>query len=332
MQMNFKLKLLVTYLLTAFLLQACGGGGSGDDGSPDSTNDANDLTNTSQDYSGETGQATLTTDNTKQLAIASASGTKQAIDSESVPIVGARSDLPFSNQDILEEHADFLAGILEGNDSSQAARGVTAARTEDLSSVLCDSGSIIATYPDTGTSGNWSIEYDQCARTTSYGGNSYTTSFNGVVEVTYTQDGNGFLYEYRYENFTISIQSPSLNHTQTFNMSMTCEFNQDGSNYSCEYYSDYQGYDDRIYRVSEVSVSGNVSSGYNVSVRVYDPDNGYVTVTTEVPVTYECSNGYPNAGRVHVEGANGTVATVEFTSCSVYVVVFNGVANTYDWP
>jgi hypothetical protein len=281
MQMNFKIKPLVTYLLAAFLLQACGGGGGGgDDGSSDSTNDGNDLTNTSQDYSGETRQASLTTDNTKQLAIASASGTKQAIDSESVPIVGARSDLPFSNQDILEEHADFVAGILEGNDNSQAARGVTAARTEDLTSILCDSGSIIATYPDTGTTGNWSIDYDQCTRTTSYGGYSYTTSFDGVVEGTFTQVGNGFLYEYRYENFTVSIQGPYLNSTQTFNMSMTCAFNQDSYGYSCDYYSDYQGYDGRIYRVSDVSVSGNVSSGYNVSVRVYDPDNGYVTVTT----------------------------------------------------
>lgn len=327
--MNFKIKPLATCLLTAFLLQACGGGSG--DGSPDSTNDGNDITSASQDYSGETAQATLTTDNTKDLATASASGTKQAIDSDSVPVVGARSDLPFSKEEILEEHADFVAGILEGN-NNQAARGVTAARTEDLTSALCDSGSIIATYPDTGTSGNWSIDYNQCTRTTSYGGSSYTTSFDGSVEGTYTQIGNTYRYEYRYENFTVSIQSPYVDHSQTFNMSMTCEFNQNSAEYSCDYYSDYQGYDDRVYRVSEVSVSGNESSGYDVSVRVYHPDYGYVTVMTEIPVTYECANGYPNAGRVLVEGANGTVATVEFTSCSTYVVVFDGVSTSYDWP
>jgi hypothetical protein len=299
--MRSEIKQLLLFLLVASLLQACGGGGGGgDDGAPNTIGDGSDITSTSQDYSGETAEATLTSDNSQELATAAASGTKQAVSSESVPVV--------------------------------AARGSTAAREVNLTSSLCNTGSIIATYPDTGSTGSWRIDYDQCTHSASHGGNTYSTTYNGSVEGSYTQVGNGFRYEYRYENFTVTVQGPTGNHSQTFNMSMTCATNDNGTDYSCDYYSDYTGYDSRIYRVSDVDVSGNDSSGYNVSVRVYDPDHGYVTVTTEVPVTYGCSSGYPNAGRIQVEGADATVVTVEFTSCNTYVVVFDGVANTYNWP
>jgi hypothetical protein len=331
MIMRSKINKLLHFVLVVLLLQACGGGGGGDDGSPNNSNDNTDLTSTAQNYSGETGQATLTSENAEDLSTAAASGAKQAINSDSVPVVPARSDSPVSRDEILEAHAGLVRRILNGDYSNNAARGATAAREENLTSTLCDSGSIIATYPDSGA-GNWSIAYNQCTRTVSYGGHTYSTSYNGTVEGTHTQAGNGFRYEYQYENFTVAIQSPTGNHSWTFNMSMTCTANEGGTNFSCEYYSDYQGLDNRIYRVSNVDVSGNESTGYNVSVRVYDPDHGYVTVTTEVPVTYGCTNGYPDAGRVHVEGANGTVVTVEFTSCSAYVVVLDGVANTYNWP
>jgi hypothetical protein len=298
--MRSEIKKLLPFLLVASLLQACGGGGGGDDSSPETIGDNNDITGTSQDYSGETVEATLTSDNTQALATAVASGTKQAVSSDSVPFV------PTS--------------------------GAMAAREVNLTSSLCDSGSIIATFPDTGSTGNWRLDYNQCTRSISYGGNTLSSSFNGSVEVDYSQVGNGFHYEYQYDNFTVTSQGPTGNHSMTFNMTMTCTTNNDGSNYNCEFYSDYQGYDERIYRISDVDVSGDDSSGYNVAVRVYDPDHGYVTVTTEVPITYSCNSGYPNTGRVNVEGANGTEVTVEFTSCSAYVVVLDGVANTYNWP
>ncbi|MES9972190.1 MAG: hypothetical protein ABW092_19325 [Candidatus Thiodiazotropha sp.] len=330
--MHKERKLLLAYILIIPLLHACGGGGGGDDGSPDSTNDSGDITNTSQDYSGETGQATLTSDNSKELATAGASGTKQAVSSDSVPLVAARTDLPFSREEIIEESTRWIVDIFQRDDISQSAPGATAARTMDMSSSLCDSGSVIVDYPDTGTAGNWSIDYDQCTRTTSYGNSSYSTSFDGSVEGTYSQVGNGFHMEYRYVNFTVSVQSPSLNYSETFNMTMTCSAStSNGSDVSCNYYSDYQGYDNRTYRVSEASVSGNATSGYSVTARVYDPDHGYVSIITEIPVTFDCSNGFPSAGRIRIEGANGAVATVEFISCSQYVVTFNGVANTYSW-
>ncbi len=329
--MWMKTKKILPFMLIAALLPACGGGGGGDDNTGD--DGGGSTTTSSLDYSGETSEATLTSENSKELATAGASGAKQAINADSVPVVGQRSDAPVSRDEIMQEFAGWMAGILQGDASGQAARGVTAARTQDLSQNVCDTGSLIIEYPDSGTAGNWRVEYNQCTRTANYGSGSYSSTFDGTVEGTYTEVGGGYRLEFRYVNFTVSVHSATVNYTNTFNMSMTCTAsNTNGTDVSCEYYSDYRGYDNRTYRVSEVSVSGSASSGYSVSVRVYDPDYGYVTVTTEIPVTFGCSDGHPDAGRIRMQGANGTVATVEFISCTQYVVTFEGVGSTHTWP
>jgi hypothetical protein len=332
--MKFQIGKWVVFLLLVSLLLACGGGG-GDDDNTNGDNDGGDSANTSLDYSGETKQAAMTSDNVDELASAAASGSKQAVSSDSlsdsVPVVGQRSDSPVSQEQINEELAQLIGGVLSGG-SQLAGRG-TAARTEDLSAGLCDSGSVIVEFPDNGIAGNWSIEFNQCTRNASFGSSSYSSTFDGSVEGTYVQAGNGYQLSLNYTNFTVSITHPYGSYTDTFNMSMTCTAsNQEGTDVSCEYYVDYQGYDERTYRVTEASVSGNSSSGYQVSVRVYDPEHGYVTVTTEVPVTFDCSDGHPSAGRIRVEAADGATAVVEFTSCSQYVVTFEGVAQTYTWP
>jgi hypothetical protein len=166
----------------------------------------------------------------------------------------------------------------------------------------------------------------------SFGSHTYSTTYDGTVQGIYTEAGGGYRLEYRYVNFTVTVNTPSASYTDTFNMSMTCSSSHtNGLDFSCEYYSDYHGYDGRIYRVSEVEVSGSSSSGYSVSVRVYDPDHGYVLVTTEVPLLHDCSGGHPSTGRIEMEDANGKVAVVEFNSCSEFTITLDGVANTYQW-
>jgi hypothetical protein len=72
-------------------------------------------------------------------------------------------------------------------------------------------------------------------------------------------------------------------------------------------------------------------TNYNDTVTMTVSCYGYVSVSTNVPVTFECSGGYPSAGRIQVNEINGTSATVEFISCSQYVVTFEGVAEIHDW-
>jgi hypothetical protein len=328
-----KINKWVLFFVLVTLLQACGGGGGGDD--DPSTDDGSTTNTTSNDYSGETKQATLTTENVEEISTAAASGSKQAVTSDGTTSLSAgthRSDMPVTREQINEELSVVIASVLSGR-NQLAGRGVDAARMEDLSDVMCDSGSVIFNYPESGLVGNWSIEFNQCARTATYGGNSYSTSFDGSVEVTYVEVGDGFSQTLEYIDFTTSVSNPHGSYSDTFNMSVTCTAsNKLATDLSCEYYSDYHGYDNRTYRVSDITVSGNGSSGYRVSVRVYDPDHGYVTVTTEIPVAFECDGGTPSAGRITVEGAEGTSVVVEFSSCSEYVVTLDGVAETYSWP
>jgi hypothetical protein len=328
--MTLKINKWIPFLLLVSLLQACGGGGGGDDG--DNTNTDGGPTTTPLDYSGETKQASLTSENVDELATAAASGSKQALNSDNVPIVGLRSDFPVTREQINEE-LSVLIGDTLSRGAQLAGRGVMAAKTQDLSSTMCDSGKVTIEYPDNGVAGNWSIDFNQCARGAEYGNSNYSTILDGAVEGTYTQVGDGYRLTLNYHNFTVDVNNPSGRYSDTFNMSVTCTAsNQESTDLSCEYYSDYRGYDNRTYRVSEVNISGNESSGYQVSVRVYDPDYGYVMVTTEVPVTFNCTGGHPSAGRIHFEGANGATAVIEFISCTQYVVTFEGVANTYTWP
>ncbi len=322
----------IASMLLTFTLLACGGGGGGDDSNTNNDTDGGGSANTSLDYSGETKQAELTTENVDDLANAAASGSKQAISSDDVPLVGLRSDSPVSRDQIGQAISRLIGDALHDRPEF-AARGTTAARTEDLSSTMCDSGSVIMQTPDNGAAGDWSIDFNQCSRTTRYGSDSYSSVIDGAVEGTYVQVGNGYRLTLDYSNFTVTVSHPGGSYSDTFNMQMTCSAStRSGADVSCTYYADYRGYDNRTYRVSEVQVSGDESSGYRVSVRVYDPDHGYVLVTTEVPVTYDCSAGRPSAGRIRIEGANGEVALIEFISCAEYVVTYNGTAETYSWP
>ncbi|MCG7870785.1 MAG: hypothetical protein JAZ11_01635 [Candidatus Thiodiazotropha lotti] len=324
--MNFVAKSWIPLLVLSFTLLACGG----DDANTD--NDGGDTASASLNYSGETKQASMTSENVNQLATAAASGSKQAVSTDSVPVVSQRPDSPLS-QDQINQAMARLVGELLSRGPQLAGRGETAASTEDLSSSICNSGSVEVDFPDFSLEGEWRIVFTQCSRDTTYDNGSYSTVFHGTVEGTYTKVGIGYRLTLNYINFSVSINNPGGSYSDTFNMQMTCTAaNQDGSDVSCEYYSDYQGYDNRTYRVTEVSVSGSGSSGYLVSVRVYDPEHGYIHVTTVVPLTFDCETGRPSAGRIQIEAAIGVTAVIEFISCTQYVVTFNGLAETYRWP
>ncbi|MCG7984883.1 MAG: hypothetical protein JAY90_19295 [Candidatus Thiodiazotropha lotti] len=324
--MNFVAKSWIPLLVLSFTLLACGG----DDANTD--NDGGDTASSSLNYSGETKQASMTSENVNQLATAAASGSKQAVSTDSVPVVSQRPDSPLS-QDQINQAMARLVGNLLRRGPQLAGRGETAARTEDLSSSICNSGSVEVDFPDFSLEGEWRIVFTQCSRDTTYDNGSYSTVFQGTVEGTYTKVGIGYRLTLNYINFSVSINNPGGSYSDTFNMQMSCTAaNQDGSDVSCEYYSDYLGYDNRTYRVTEVSVSGSGSSGYLVSVRVYDPEHGYIHVTTVVPMTFDCETGRPSAGRIQIEAANGVTAVIEFISCTQYVVTFNGLAETYRWP
>jgi hypothetical protein len=100
----------------------------------------------------------------------------------------------------------------------------------------------------------------------------------------------------------------------------------------------FQAPSGKTYRIDnyQVTVGASGSSLY-VQGRFYDPDNGYVDVTTPVLITYgSCGakGNLPLTGTLEVTGANGVYADFAPLDCTSYRVCVTGVATvcqTYLW-
>ena len=101
----------------------------------------------------------------------------------------------------------------------------------------------------------------------------------------------------------------------------------------------YQGSDGKVYLIVDLSRSGTglPNDGYIISGRIYHPDHGYVDVSTvdrfgnQIPIVLDCANGHPSSGAISLGGANGSSATIEFTSCSEYILTVNGASTVHIW-
>ncbi|MDT8419303.1 MAG: FG-GAP-like repeat-containing protein [Desulfuromonadales bacterium] len=88
-------------------------------------------------------------------------------------------------------------------------------------------------------------------------------------------------------------------------------------------------------------VSGTSDTEYQVTGRYYDPDVGYVDLTTLEPLRFRFGEDYPYQGRAKLAGSGSTAALVEFVSNAVYRVTCDedgdGLYDDYDsgivhWP
>lgn len=91
----------------------------------------------------------------------------------------------------------------------------------------------------------------------------------------------------------------------------------------CTIVSDFTGTNGHSYRITNLTISGDEFSGYNVSARVYDGDVGYVDfqATDLVP----CDGGGFSSGTIEFSDSDGGTVTVVFSGCGSYTVTYNGV-------
>ncbi len=314
--MNLAKLALSTMIALVFVLQGCGGGSGG------ASSGGSGIT-----YSGVVTQATVDGSNADALARAGAAGAGQSVASDNTPIV-FRS--PTDQKAKLRELSLRLIRLLERDDGALAARA--AARTQDYSSSLCPGGgTAYLTAPDYADPNNYSFsfEFTNCTDDSVSG---VTYVYSGTVSASYTQGSGGFSFEIAFQNFTITIID-AYTHTGTVNLTMACS-GTDTEGYSdatCTYHSDFTGFDGRVYRIRNVTVSGDGSGGYTITATVYHPDYGYVTVTTAAPVTFNCSGGFPDSGTLVLSGSGGSTATVDFIDCNQYSVTYNSATTVYDW-
>lgn len=286
-----ELKNWIFALVVSTALVACAG--SGDGGGSDSG------------YSGKESAATVNDENKDDIAIASSVGAKQAIEASAAP---GRALAPSTSsvEPVLEYH------ILALNDFFGKAKG---RGYVDLSSSVCESGGSAGyTYDENNTTGygTFTITYDNCRY--SYGGE--TTTIDGSATYTINEDGS-LRYEY---DITVSYGSETYTLTATYE----CD-----AEYNCTY-SDEFTYSGKSYRVSNFSVSGNASSGYDVEAKVYHEDYGYITIVGTDLVS--CSGGGFSSGTIVVtDSTNADVLTITYVNCTAMTIVYNNISSTVTW-
>lgn len=304
---------LLILLLSAILfsLTACGGSDTVDDinDSFDNIDDVDDIDDdlddddngnddAGPDYSGSESAATVDTENQADIATASRDST--------VHLIGQSEgeDLPDLPSGVVLEEGEQTVTALTQSLIESAQLPTAATNTIDGS---CGGSATIDTATD--GSNSW-IEYDNYC--------TGSTVIDGRIVYSVSDD----LLVYEYQNVTVTHGDT----TETINMEMRCDLS---NGYDCTYSSNLDGSDGRTYRTTSSEVTGNSSSGYDVSARVYDPDHGYIDIQAS-GITV-CDNGGIGSGTISVTDSSGdAVLTIEFSSCDSMTVTYNGNAQTYD--
>lgn len=293
--MKYVSNLFITVGL-ASLLFGCGGGSDGDS-YPAATS-----------YSGKTTPATLTTTNAKPLSGTSTEAGKAAEDSDIFTLSLYKTGSS-SNTDI-----DSIV--------RKTAETAVSYASEEIPGI-CSSGSVVVSGIDAAdeadpTNVDVTIQYNSCtiADVTPSIKVNGTARFQGDIVF-------GDSFTITYTNFSIVTPDES----ETFNLTISCEFD------SCTITTDFEGDDGRIYRVVDLTVSGY--NPYTIEGRVYDPDHGYIDITTLTQVTFSgCPKGNPSLGVIQFTDGSNTV-TVSYDDCDSYTVTHDDgatvTADTYFW-
>jgi len=283
-------------LVSSMGLAACGGGGGGGDGDTGGGGSFNSSS-----------AATITDENAAEMSVGAAEGTKKSINSSVAPLGVVVSDREAVGA-LLEASADALREQASGPTLPMAI-------TQDLSAQVCTGGgTYVFQSDDIGTqsanpSGSGTATYSNC--------NFDGTVIDGTALFEWADNFNHIDYTY---DMTVSYGGQTYDVAGT----MSCDFSASGG--GCTYSENYVA-GGRSYRVENIQVSGNNSSGYTVSARVVNSVYGYVDISaTGITI---CANGNIGSGTVSVTDSSGNVVlTITFPDCDTMVATFDGVTQT----
>lgn len=276
--------------LAAFVILV--GCSGGDDGGGDSG------------YSGNTSAATVDDSNKDTVRAAAVIGSNKAIETSA----GASAISPSSaSRDAINDLVGRVA--LERSSLSERASG-----SADLDSTYCNGGGSGSYSFDLDNNGYGSFEYTYNNCTLSYG--SFTFTYDGYMYYERKTD-DSFYFDYDL-TYTYGSESYTINATAVCDSTSNCT------------YEDNFTIGGTSYRVSNASVSGNSSTGYDLEVRVYHEDLGYVEIEGSNLVT--CSSGGFSSGTISVtDSTNAVVMTIVFDSCTTASVEFDGVTTSVSY-
>jgi hypothetical protein len=294
-------------VVTLFSLLGCGGGGGGGNsgGTPTSITPPN------------TTPATVTTSNSEVVSRSSIDVAKRAPGLEASSGVGFKSAATNGDLEAMNARVtDYVVDQLNIRLNPSLAQRI-------VQDVPCASGSITVDFPN----------IDANAQTFPDSGSGLMT-FNNCSEMGETINGTatfswsgGFDQINGFRNFTVVVDATVTvagQPAQQVTGTVTC------TNFgaSCSVQESFVGADGSSVTVEGVTVSGDSSTGYNLSAQVYHEEFGAITITASNIVF--CSNGNIQSGSISVtDSTNAVVLVINFSNCDEFTATFDGVSNTY---
>jgi hypothetical protein len=254
----------------------------------------------SSDSSSEPGNAAINSANAKDLATAATEGAKLAADSDNVSQFGLKSASKATLENLTETVARDFALIPQSVMPNPCTGG---------------GGVTIDTLPD----GTFLLDYQLC--------DIAGIIADGVITLNSTVSGDITTVSLSYTSFSITIGTD----TSVSSLTAVCTINNNTAATSCTYSSDIAGFDGRTYSISGLNVSGDSIAGYSVSATIIDPDHGIITISTTIPILFNCPNEQPSMGEIQFTDSAGVLVSVTFNDCDSFTVFYNGVATLYNW-
>lgn len=294
---------LLSLTLASLALTACGGGGGGGGGGGDGGgNTVDGVVLDGPDFNSD--QATISSlDDAATMAEASRQGSIQAIfaqDGLSIPLAAEVETL------VLAQYAlDHAVGL------AKAGRTPSGVQSEPVAGDC--GGTATAESPST-NSDRLIIDYNRYCTFADDGETELT--IDGAADITFSSNSEAYTALF---DFTINFEGDDyVNQGE-----LSCD---GGTPNVCDYTLNFTGTDSVVYKISNVEVSTDGSSGINVSAQIYEQNQGYVNFTSSNLT--QCPEGGFDSGTISLEDTSGPGAvTVTFSACGDYLVEF-GSENT----
>ncbi|WP_419810478.1 hypothetical protein [Bacterioplanoides sp.] len=277
---------------SSLLIVACGGsGGGGGDGGPSNGSGIS--------FTGNTAPAQIDESNAQSIGETSGEAVRQAAGTSSLPTA-----VEVQEVDLEPVHRT----VIESAQLSTLPSGV------DVSSGVCTGGgSANVTFSGPGQNGSGRLDstivYDNCV----FNSGNTTFTIDGTVITEDSDVSNpSSAFSISYQNVTVSGLGFG---SQTLNYTFSCTNASVSS--TCTQSSTFVSSSGGTHQISDYSISGNTSSGFNGTASFSHATYGTVSINVS-GLTYGSCGTSPDGGTIAFTSSNGSSGSITFSSnCTV---------------
>jgi len=256
-------------------------------------------------YTGSTAVAAITTANAEEIGRKATEGVNEATNlvtvGEGIPFaVGVSSN----NVALVKKVEEIARKVINGSTALNLPAAMLISwdqlNAETATNDFCGGSVTVPDNIDPNASLNFSMTFNSLC----FDDGITSLVMNGAL--TFTETASDISIS--FINFSVNING----NTETFSGKFSCDLS--GSN--CTISTDFAGSDGKVYRLTNVSITGDSISGYYVSANFYHHEFGEVMITTNTAVNYGGCGIYPSTGEIYISSSDGSYITVTFSGCS----------------